>query len=85
MTTGNFCFFICKTDYSKPVKQEVSGTVILPPLVFPGTLHRIILICLYINVYNVYKYVCVCLCLCVCECIFIIENTVYCLGQHLAV
>ncbi len=22
--------FICKTDYSKPVKQEVNGTVILP-------------------------------------------------------
>ncbi len=28
--------FICKTDYSKPVKQEVNGTMILPPLVFPG-------------------------------------------------
>ncbi len=28
--------FICKTDKSKPVKQEVSGTVILLPLVFPG-------------------------------------------------
>jgi len=27
---------ICKTDYSKTVKQEVNGTVILPPLVFPG-------------------------------------------------
>ncbi len=27
--------FICKTDYSKPVKQEANGTVILPPLVFP--------------------------------------------------
>jgi hypothetical protein len=24
-----------KTDQSKPVKQEVNGTVILPPLVFP--------------------------------------------------
>jgi hypothetical protein len=23
--------FICKTDYSKPVKQVVNGTVILPP------------------------------------------------------
>jgi hypothetical protein len=22
--------FICKTDYSKPVKQEVNGTVIIP-------------------------------------------------------
>ncbi len=28
--------FICKTDQSKPVKQEVNGIVILPPLVFPG-------------------------------------------------
>jgi hypothetical protein len=28
--------FICKTDYSKSVKQEVNHTVILPPLVFPG-------------------------------------------------
>ncbi len=27
--------FICKTVKSKPVKQEVNGTVILPPLVFP--------------------------------------------------
>ncbi len=27
--------FICKTDSSKPVKQEVNGTLILPPLVFP--------------------------------------------------
>jgi hypothetical protein len=25
----------CHTDESKPVKQEVNGTVILPPLVFP--------------------------------------------------
>jgi len=28
--------FICKIDQSIPVKQEVNGTVILPPLVFPG-------------------------------------------------
>jgi hypothetical protein len=28
--------FICKTDKSKPVKQEVNGTVIVPPLVFPA-------------------------------------------------
>jgi hypothetical protein len=27
--------FIYKTDYSKPVKQEVNGTVILPPLLVP--------------------------------------------------
>ncbi len=26
----------CFTADSKPVKQEVNGTVILPPLVFPG-------------------------------------------------
>ncbi len=35
MTTDNFCF-ICKTDKSKKVKQEVNGTVILSTLVFPG-------------------------------------------------
>jgi hypothetical protein len=28
--------FIFKTDLSKPVKQEVNGTMILPPLVLPG-------------------------------------------------
>jgi hypothetical protein len=28
--------FICKTDLSKPVQQEVNGTVILPPLIIPG-------------------------------------------------
>ncbi len=28
--------FICKTDLSKPDKQEVNSIVILPPLVFPG-------------------------------------------------
>jgi len=27
--------FICKMEKSKPVKHEVNGTVILPPLVFP--------------------------------------------------
>ena len=26
----------CRAADSKPVKQEVNGTVILPPLVFPG-------------------------------------------------
>ncbi len=30
-----FLFFICKTDLSKQVKQEISSTVILSPLVFP--------------------------------------------------
>jgi len=28
----------CHTAHSKPVKQEVNGTVILPPLVFPVSL-----------------------------------------------
>jgi hypothetical protein len=29
-------FVSCHTADFKPVKQEVNGTVILPPLVFPG-------------------------------------------------
>jgi len=28
--------FICKTDQSKTVQQDVNRTLILPPLVFPG-------------------------------------------------
>ncbi len=32
----------CHTADSKPVKQEVNGTVILPPLVFPGSCHAIV-------------------------------------------
>jgi hypothetical protein len=28
----------CQTADSKPVKQEVNGTLILPPLVFPGSI-----------------------------------------------
>jgi hypothetical protein len=35
MTNDNFVF-IFKTALSKPVKQEVNGTMILPPLVFPA-------------------------------------------------
>jgi hypothetical protein len=40
---GFVCFanknkkFSCHTADSKPVKQEVNGTVILPPLVFPAS------------------------------------------------
>jgi hypothetical protein len=30
----------CHTTDSKPVKQEVNGTVILPPLVFPDVFHQ---------------------------------------------
>jgi hypothetical protein len=33
--TDNFCFYLQK-DQSKPVKQEINGTMILPPFVFPG-------------------------------------------------
>ncbi len=32
----SFWFGYCLTADSKPVKQEINGTVILPPLVFPG-------------------------------------------------
>ncbi len=32
-----FLFLFAKADWSKPVKQEVNGTVILPPLVFPAS------------------------------------------------
>jgi hypothetical protein len=31
----------CHTADSKPVKQEVNGTVLLPPLVFPGSKSRL--------------------------------------------
>jgi hypothetical protein len=34
MTTDNFCFYL-QNGKSKPVKEEVNGTVILPLLVFP--------------------------------------------------
>jgi len=30
----------CHTAGSKPVKQEVNGTVILSPLVFPGSVDK---------------------------------------------
>ncbi len=33
--------FIGKTEYSKPVKQEVNSTVILPLLVFPAFMHYV--------------------------------------------
>jgi hypothetical protein len=29
------------TADSKPVKQEVNGTVIFPPLVFPGSVNKV--------------------------------------------
>jgi hypothetical protein len=34
VTTHKFCFYL--QNKSKPVKQEVNCTLILPPLVFPG-------------------------------------------------
>ncbi len=36
MTTDNLCFYM-QNRLIKSVKQEVNGTVILPPLVFPST------------------------------------------------
>ncbi len=39
MTTDNFCFYL--QNRLIRVNQEVNGTVILPPLVFPGTAHAV--------------------------------------------
>jgi len=36
---NNIKIISCHTADSKPVKQEVNGTVILPPLVFDGGSH----------------------------------------------
>jgi hypothetical protein len=36
MTTDNFCFYL-QYRLSRPVKQEVNSTGILPPFVFPGS------------------------------------------------
>ncbi len=35
-----FLFLFAKQDYSKPVEQEVNGTVIRPPSVFHGLIFR---------------------------------------------
>ncbi len=48
------------TAYSKPVKQEVNGTVILTPLVFPG-------VCVCVCV-CVWVFACVCLFMHACNC-----------------
>ena len=45
----------CHTADSKPVKQEVNGTVILPPLVFPG---YSITVTLYSNSYSLGQLCC---------------------------
>jgi hypothetical protein len=34
----------CHTADSKPVKQEVNGTVILPPFVFPVVMYTVVLL-----------------------------------------
>ncbi len=48
----------CHTANSKRVKQEVKGTVILPPLVFPGQTLRLILpICKSERKKRFYKFV----------------------------
>ncbi len=43
---------ICKIDYSKPVKQEVNGTVLLRPLVFPAHSKQARAFIAYFNVYG---------------------------------
>jgi hypothetical protein len=48
--------FICKIDWSKPVKQEVNGTVILPSLVFPVMLYSTyVCVYLFVNVCMYYE------------------------------
>jgi hypothetical protein len=37
MTTDNFCFYLQNRLIQTSQKKEVNGTVIFPPLVFPGT------------------------------------------------
>ncbi len=39
----------CHTSDSKSVKQEVNGTVILPPLVFPGHINTLTSKCFFLN------------------------------------
>ncbi len=39
----------CHTTDSKPVKQEVNSTVILPLLVFPAQIQEALTTCLFIN------------------------------------
>ena len=52
----------CHTADSKPVKQEVNGTVILPPLVFPekifltSHLHNSYIEIPYLSGYNIEQY-----------------------------
>ncbi len=41
----------CHTADSKPVKQEINRTVILPPLVFPGHINTYTHKHLYISIY----------------------------------
>jgi len=49
MTTDYFCFYL-QNRLSKPVKQEVNCTVILPPLVFPALAY---INCGYKKFYNI--------------------------------
>jgi hypothetical protein len=39
-------------QYSKPVKQEVNGTMILPPLVFPDYIMQVKLYWILLHLYN---------------------------------
>ncbi len=45
---------ICNTDYSKPVKQKVNGTMILPLLVYPVL--TIFIDTVSINIWEGYKF-----------------------------
>jgi hypothetical protein len=47
--------FICKKDLPKPVKQEINGTMILPPLVFPDLSFKIVNYCLNTSIYSYSK------------------------------
>ncbi len=50
----------CHTAETKPVKQEVNGTVILPPLVFPGVVIKMINLCFILldNYVSIIELVC---------------------------
>ncbi len=43
----------CRTANSKPVKQEVNGTVILLPFVFPGVMHNLFIVMLSVVMLSV--------------------------------
>jgi hypothetical protein len=44
--------YLANKNNSKPVKQEVNDTVILPPLVFPGYIMQVKLYWILLHLYN---------------------------------